>query len=84
MKTIMLAVIAAVCLTGFGALSLAEDMGQMKGEMKGETMKAKKDEMKAQKEAMKSDMKAKKDEVKGEMKAHKDAMKGEMRGATGK
>ena len=84
MKPIMLAVIAAVCLTGVGSFSFAEEMGQMKGEMKGGSMKAKKDDMKAQKDAMKSDTKAKKDDMKGEMKTSKDSMKGEMKGAMGK
>ena len=35
MKKIMLSVIAVMCLAGFSSLSFAEDMGKMKGDMKG-------------------------------------------------
>jgi hypothetical protein len=84
MKKILMSVVTIACLTGFGTLSFADEMGRMKDEMKGEMMKAKKDEMKAEKEVMKSEMKAKKDEMKGEMKMKKDDMKGEMKGAMGR
>jgi hypothetical protein len=67
MKKILLSMVAIACFMGFGTLSFADEMGKMKGEMKGEMMKAKKDEMKTEKEAMKSEMKAKKDEMKGEI-----------------
>lgn len=56
MKKIMLSVIAVMCLAGFSSLSFAEDMGKMKGDMKGEM------------KDMKGDMKGMKDEMKGEMK----------------
>jgi len=36
MKKIMLSLIAGICLAGFSALSFADEMGQMKEEMKGE------------------------------------------------
>jgi hypothetical protein len=68
MKNIMLSVIASMCLVGFSSLSFAEDMGKMKGEMKGHQ-----DEMKGE---MKGNMGA----MKGEMKD----TKGEMKGAMGK
>jgi high-affinity K+ transport system ATPase subunit B len=84
MKKILLSLMAVVCFTGFSALSFAEEMGKMKGEMKGEMMKAKKDEMKAKKDEMKGEMKADHDKMKGEMKMKKDEMKGEMKGAMGK
>jgi len=45
MKKILLSVVAIMCFVGFSASSFAEDMGQMKDEMKGE-MKGMKDEMK--------------------------------------
>ena len=60
MKNIMLSVIASMCLVGFGSLSFAEDMGKMKGEMKGHQ-----DEMKGE---MKGNMGAMKS-TQGEMKS---------------
>lgn len=73
MKKVLLSIATAMCLVGFGTLSFAEDMGKMKGEMKGkaDSMMGKKDEMKA------GEMKG------GEMKAH-DGMKGETAEVKGK
>jgi hypothetical protein len=35
MKNIMLSLVAGMCLVGFSSLAFAEEMGKMKGEMKG-------------------------------------------------
>ncbi|NJL17685.1 MAG: hypothetical protein HC938_11320 [Nitrospira sp.] len=79
MTKVLLLAMTFVCFTGFGALSFAEEMGKMKGEMKSEMMKgetkAKHDEMKAKHDEMKmktDEMKMKKDEMmKGDMKMKK-------------
>jgi septin family protein len=97
MKRMMMAVMAVMCLAGFGSLSFAEDMGSMKGEMKemkGEMkskMTGKHDEMKGEMKAKHDQMKGEMKEMKGEMKEMKDEMKdmkgemkGEMKGAMGK
>ena len=72
MKKIMLSLIAVMCLAGFSSLSFAEDMGKMKGDMKGEM------------KDMKGDMKGEMKDMKGDMKGMKDEMKGDMKGAMGK
>jgi hypothetical protein len=72
MKKMMLSLVAVMCLVGFSSLSFAEDMGKMKGDMKGEM------------KDMKGEMKGKHEEMKGDMKGMKDEMKGEMKGAMGK
>jgi len=82
MKKIMLSLIAGICLAGFSALSFADEMGQMKEEMKVEIGKMKED-MKGEKEKMKSGRKGKADELKGKddsMKKKEESMKGEMKG----
>ena len=91
MKKTLLLVATAVCFTAFAPFSFAEEMGKMKGDMKGEMMKgemnAKQDEMKARHDEMKAktdEMKMKKDEmIKGEMKMKTDDMKGGMKGEMG-
>jgi hypothetical protein len=69
MKRLMLAVVAVLCLAGFGSLSFADDMGKgkdsMKGEMKGDKRKTH-DDM--------GDMKHDKDKIQGDS----GKMKGEM------
>ena len=89
MKRIMLSLIVVMSLGGFSALSFADEMGKMKGEMKGEMgktkddMKGEKDKMKGESKGKGDETKAKHDEMKGEMKGKHDEMKGEMKGQTG-
>jgi len=77
MKRIMVAVVAVLWLTGFSAVSFADDMGKgkegMKGEMKGDMRKTHDDmgDMKHDKDKMQGDMKK-------EMKGDSDKMKGEV------
>lgn len=73
MKRFLLAVVTVMCLAGFGSVSLADDMGkgkdQMKGEMKGDKRKTH-DDM--------GEMKGDKDKMQGEMKSDGGKMKGDM------
>lgn len=62
MKKIVLSVLAAMCLSGAGSLSFADEMGKMKREMKGKT-----DETKMKGEGMKGEMKGTANEMKGKM-----------------
>src|ERR1700752_1543243 len=64
MKNIMLLLIAGMCLVGFSSLSFAEDMGKMKGEMKGHQ-----DEMKGEMKGNMGAMKNTQGEMKSDMKA---------------
>lgn len=86
MNTILMSVVVIACVMGLGTLSFADEMGKMKGEIKGHEMagemKAKHDEMKATKDQMKNERKMKKDDMKGEMKMKKDEMKSDMKGET--
>lgn len=71
MKRFMLGVTAFMCLAGFSPPSFADEMGKMKGGVKGE-MKGKGEEMRAKHDEMKGSS------MKGEMKGKADEMKGAM------
>jgi hypothetical protein len=73
MKTIMVAVVAVLCLLGVSAVSFADDMGKGKEGMKGDMRKTHDDmgDMKHDKDKMQGDMKK-------EMKGDSDKMKGEV------
>ncbi len=43
MKKLIPSIVAVMCVVGFSALSFADEMGNMKSEMKGETGKMKKE-----------------------------------------